>query len=60
MNKKTLVFLVFAFALGFGGIFIINRSNYYKECGMVTEKVKDKNGNWTTTEKHFYKENYSF
>jgi hypothetical protein len=60
MNKKTVVIIILAFALGFGGTFFIIRSNDHKECGIVTKKVKDKNGNLVTTEEHICKEKYSF
>ena len=60
MNKKTLVLIVLAFALGFGGTFFIIRSNDHVECETTTKRVKDKNGNWVTTEKHTCKEKYAF
>lgn len=60
MNKKTLVLIILAFALGFGGTFFIIRSNDHKECGMQTKKKKDKNGNWVTKEEHICKEKYAF
>ena len=60
MNKKTLVLIVLAFALGFGGTFFIIKSNDHKECEIVTKKVKDKTGNWETTEEHTCKEKYAF
>jgi len=43
MNKKTLVLIILAFALGFGGTFFIIRSNDHVECETTTKRVKDKN-----------------
>ena len=55
-----IVLIILAFALGFGGTFFIIKSNDHKECEIVTKKVKDKTGNWVTTEKHTCKEKYAF
>jgi hypothetical protein len=60
MNKKTIILIILAFALGFGGTFFIIRSNDHKECGIVSKKLKDKNGNSVTTEEHSCKEKYAF
>jgi hypothetical protein len=59
MNKKTLVLIILAFALGFGGTFFIIRSNDHVECETTIKRVKDKNGNWVTIEEHICKEQYA-
>lgn len=60
MNKKTIVLIILAFALGFGGTFLLSEVMIIKNVECKPKKTKDKSGNWVTTKEHICKEKYSF